>query len=640
MNKQNPILWEASGEYLEASLLWSFKKHVELKHAQKLSSYAELHEWSVKNYQAFWKELLVWSKVKFSGSPDTVYENKTQNFYGGVWFPSLELSYSENILSQLSATPLRSYYEKNELMVELSREELLGAIKVFQQYFISLGLKTGDRVAAFVGNNHLALVAMLAANSLGATWASCSPDFGEQGVLDRFYQVEPKFFLYDTQTVYGGKTFDLTEKAHNIEKALTEKFQIHAIPLRELWQKCQGVNAQYSDLTFKRVPFNSPLYILFSSGTTGTPKCIVHSTGGVLLQHIKELLLHSDIKANERFMYYTTTGWMMWNWMLSGLYAGAELYTLEGSPMVGEWSLWNFVNDHKIKAFGTSARFIAACRTKGMAPKIEVPRITFSTGSPLLPEDFDYYYSHIDPNKTSQLASISGGTDIVSCFMLGNPWSSVRRGEIQAAGLGMDVDAFDSQGKSLRNEDGELVCKTPFPSMPLGFLNDPENKKYADAYFNHFEGVWHHGDYITLTQEGGIEVHGRSDATLNPGGVRIGTAEIYRVVELDPQVADSLVVGKVLDGDEKVVLFLKLKEGALTDELKLRLKKELKLKASPRHVPDFIFEVNEIPYTLSGKKVELAVKKLLKGEAPKNLEALQDPAVLKSFEKFKTLIDN
>ncbi len=640
MNKQNPILWEASRDSLEASLLWGFKKHIELAYSQKFNSYAELHFWSVKNYESFWKELLFWSKLKFSGDTDIVYKNDTQNFYGGTWFPSLELSYSENILAQLSQTPVRSYYEKNELMVELSREELLGAVKVFQQYFISLGLQPRDRVAAFVGNNHLALVAMLAANSLGATWASCSPDFGEQGVLDRFYQVEPKFFLYDTQTVYGGKTFDLKEKAHNIEKALSEKFQLHSIPLRELWKQCQGVKADYSDLTFKRMPFNAALYILFSSGTTGTPKCIVHSTGGVLLQHVKELLLHSNIKPNERFMYYTTTGWMMWNWMLSGLYAGAELYTLEGSPLVGEWSLWNFVNDHKIKAFGTSARFIAACRSKGMLPQIELPRITFSTGSPLLPEDFDYYYTHIDPKKISQLASISGGTDIVSCFMLGNPWSPVRRGEIQAAGLGMNVDAFDSQGRSIRGEDGELVCKTPFPCMPVAFLNDPENKKYADAYFNHFEGVWHHGDYITLTPEGGIEVHGRSDATLNPGGVRIGTAEIYRVVELDPQVADSLVVGKAVEGDEKVVLFLKLKEGTLTDELKLRLKKELKLKASPRHVPDFIFEVQEIPYTLSGKKVELAVKKLLKGEAPQNLEALQNPAVLKSFEKFKTLIDN
>jgi len=640
MDKQNPILWEASRDSLEASLLWDFKKHLELKHDLKFNSYADIHSWSVQNYPSFWKDLLHWSKVKYSGNPDVVYQNQSHKFYGGAWFPALELNYAENILAQLSATPLRSYYEKSELMAELSRDELLGAIKVFQQYFISLGLQPGDRVAAFVGNNHLALVAMLAANSLGATWSSCSPDFGEQGVLDRFYQVEPKFFLYDTQTVYGGKTFDLTEKAHNIETALTGKFQLHAISLRELWQKCHGVKAEYSDLTFKRVPFNSPLYILFSSGTTGTPKCIVHSTGGVLLQHIKELLLHSNLKPNERFMYYTTTGWMMWNWMLSALYAGAELYTLEGSPMVGEWSLWDFVNDHEITAFGTSARFIAACRSKGMTPKIKVPRITFSTGSPLLPEDFDYYYTHIDPKKTSQLASISGGTDIVSCFMLGNPWSPVRRGEIQAAGLAMDVDAFDLHGKSIRGEDGELVCKTPFPCMPLGFLNDPENKKYADAYFNHFEGVWHHGDYITLTEEGGIEVHGRSDATLNPGGVRIGTAEIYRVVELDPQVADSLVVGKVIEGDEKVVLFLKLKDGGLTDDLKLRLKKELKLKASPRHVPDFIFEVDEIPYTLSGKKVELAVKKLLKGETPQNLEALQNPAVLKSFEKFLTLIDN
>lgn len=640
MNTENPVLWEASREYLEASLLWEFKKSIEKKHSLKFSSYAELHRWSVSNFEFFWKELFLWSELNYSGSVEKVFENATSNFYGGHWFPDVELSYAENILSRLTAMPLRAYYEKNEIIAELSREELLGAVLSFQKYFSEMGLQAGDRVAAFVGNNHLAIVAMLAANSLGATWSSCSPDFGEQGVLDRFYQVKPKFFLYDTQSVYGGKRFDLRDKAQNIEKALNKNSKVFSISLRELWEKNKGATAKLSELEFKRMPFSAPLYILFSSGTTGIPKCIVHSTGGVLLQHIKELLLHSNIKKDERFSYYTTTGWMMWNWMLTGLFAGAELYTLEGSPMVGDWSLWDFVHENKIKAFGTSARFIASCRSKGIVPKIDLPRITFSTGSPLLPEDFDYYYSVVDPQHKSQLASISGGTDIVSCFMLGNPWSPVRRGEIQAAGLGMDIDAVDSGGKSLRGEEGELVCKTPFPCMPLEFLNDSNHQKYAEAYFNRFAGAWHHGDFITLTDEGGVQVHGRSDTTLNPAGVRIGTAEIYRVVELDAQVADSLVVGKVIDGDEKVVLFLKLKEGQLTEELKARLKKELKLKASPRHVPDFIFEVEEIPYTLSGKKVELAVKKLLRGEAPQNLEALQNPAVLKSFEKFLTLIDN
>ncbi|MEZ4814477.1 MAG: acetoacetate--CoA ligase [Bdellovibrionota bacterium] len=640
---QNTVLWEASGEYLEASLLWGFKKHLEAKYSTQFKSYSELQKWSVDEFQSFWRELLGWSGIQYSGSSDLVYKNDSSKFYTGVWFPGLSLSYSENLLSRLSEVPLRAFYEKNELIAELTKDELLGAVLYFQVFFKQEGLQEGDHVAAFVGNNHLALVAMLAVNSLGGVWASCSPDFGEQGVLDRFIQVEPKFFLYDTQSVYGGKRFDLSEKVKNIQTALSEKLsskiKMQSFSLRDLWEKAKGQKAKLTDLSFKRVSFSAPLYILFSSGTTGVPKCIVHATGGVLLQHVKELLLHSNIQKGERFSYYTTTGWMMWNWMLSGLFAGAELYTLEGSPMVGDWSLWDFVNENKITAFGTSARFIAACRSKGMTPKIKLPRITFSTGSPLLPEDFDYYYSVIDPEKKSQLASISGGTDIVSCFMLGNPWSPVRRGEIQAAGLGMNIDSLDAHGKSLRGEDGELVCKTPFPSMPVGFLNDPENRRYEDAYFSRFPGIWHHGDFITLTQEGGVQIHGRSDATLNPGGVRIGTAEIYRVVELEPEVADSLVVGKVIDGDEKVVLFLKLKQGTLSDDLKLRIKKDLKTKASPRHVPDFIFEVAEIPYTLSGKKVEIAVKRLLKGEASQNLEALQNPLVLKSFEKFKALIE-
>ncbi len=647
MGTQNPILWKASGVDLEASFIWSFKQHLEKKFNLLFRDYSELHHWSVRYYQSFWRELLLWSGIKFEGLADVVLVDKVGKFYGGCWFPQVKLNYAENILSHLSEVPLKSFYEKNKVICELTKVELLGAVQLFQKQLLAKGFKSGDRVAAFVGNNQLAIISMLAVTSLGGVWASCSPDFGEQGVLDRFQQVNPQFYLYDEYTVYGGKEFDLREKSNSIAA------QLHTqnISLKEFWELyCaqKKPKALLPELRFEKLPFSAPLYILFSSGTTGTPKCIVHSAGGVLLQHVKELLLHSNLKKNERFFYYTTTGWMMWNWMLSGLYAGAELYTLEGAPMVGDWTLWDFVHENKIKAFGTSARFIAASRTKALSPQIEVPRITFSTGSPLLPEDFDYYYSviesQIDSPKKSQLASVSGGTDIVSCFMLGNPWIPVRRGEIQAAGLGMDIDAFDAERFSVRDEEGELVCKTPFPAMPLSFLKDPENKKFEEAYFKRFRGVWHHGDFVTITSEGGIIMHGRSDTTLNPGGVRIGTAEIYRVVEQDPQVADSLVVGKILDGDEKVVLFIKLKEGELkgelTDELKLRLKKTLREKASPRHVPDFIFAVEEIPYTLSGKKVELAVKKLLKGEAPTNTEALQNPGSLKLFERFKSLVEH
>ena len=638
---KNEIMWEASSEELEASSLWAFKNSLEKKYFIKFKSYNDLHSWSVKYYQGFWRDWLLASKITFSGNSDLIYTpNPLFPIYGGQWFPDLKLNYAENMLSHLADTPLRSFYEKNELIAELKKEEFVGAVKFFQEFFKEKGLRAGDVVAAFVGNNHLALISMLACASLGAVWTSCSPDFGEQGVLDRFQQVKAKFFLYDEQSVYGGKRIDLIPKVEKIQKAL--QIEDRSFSLRKIWesyQKAPHKTASIHEMIFERVPFMSPLYILFSSGTTGVPKCIVHSVGGVLLQHTKELLLHSNIKKGERFFYYTTTGWMMWNWMLSALFAGAELYTLEGSPLVDDWNLWTFVDQQKIKAFGTSARFIATCRMREMKPKISVLRITFSTGSPLLPEDFDYYYSAIDPERRSQLASISGGTDIVSCFMLGNPWKPVRRGEIQGAGLAMDIAAVDERRQVVVNQEGELVCRTPFPSMPIYFLNDSQHQKINEAYFDKYLGFWHHGDYVTFTSEGGVVVHGRSDTTLNPNGVRIGTAEIYRIVEQDSQVADSLVVGKEVAGNEKVILFLKLKEGDLTEALKGRLKVALKEKASPRHVPDYIFEVKEIPYTLSGKKVELAVKKLLRGEKPQNLEALQNPKVLADFEAFKGIVE-
>jgi acetoacetyl-CoA synthetase len=625
-------LWMPSKNQLEHSQMAIFGQ----KYGHE--GFDSLLTWSISNKNDFWLAWLSESGIIYSGKIDQVYQGPRQGCApGGKWFEGLTLNYAQNLMRKLPPVALVGLDESG-LRCEFSSKEVHQKVRALQLYLLDLGVRAGDRVAACVPHSIETVVCMLAVTSLGAVWSSCSPDFGEQAMVDRFAQIEPRLLIYTDTATYAGKTFSTREKIEALKIKLPR--MSHSFSLKD-FEKIVREFTDHAPVEFVKVPFSHPLFIMFSSGTTGVPKCIVHGTGGTLLQHSKELLLHCDLRQSEKILYFTTCGWMMWNWCVSALFAGATLYCFDGSPAhPNPDSLLKKVLSEKINVFGCSAKFLAAMRSQKIVldPQMVAEsalRMVLSTGSPLLPEDFDYFYAHFASNSHIQLCSISGGTDILSCFMLGNPLTPVNSGEIQGAGLGMDIRAFDSDGHDLIGEKGELVCANTFPSMPLGFWNDEGGKKYHSAYFEKFKNVWHHGDYITLNVSGGIVVHGRSDATLNPGGVRIGTAEIYRQVETLNFVADSLVVGHTLKGDERIVLFVKLKNGTLTQERIDEIKKQIKSKASPRHVPSFIFEIVEVPYTLSGKKVELAVKQILAGEKPQNTGALANPKSLEAFALFK-----
>ena len=602
-------------------------------------SYAELHAWSVERSEDFWHRVWDFCEVKGEKGARTLVDGSRMP--GAQWFPDGRLNFAENLLRRRDGADALVFWGEERIRRRLSFRELHDLVSRMAQALAAAGVGKGDRVAGYLPNLPEAAAAMLAAASLGAIWSSCSPDFGVQGVLDRFGQIEPKVLFCADGYLYGGKEFDCQEKVQAVLARLPSVQKCVVIDYLGRPATAGTALAEFlapfeaREIRFEPVAFNHPLYILYSSGTTGVPKCIVHGTGGTLLQHLKEHRLHSDVKEGDRLFYFTTLGWMMWNWLVSGLASGATLLLYDGSPFAaGGRVLFDLADAEGMTHFGTSAKFIDAAAKAGLEPRrthrLDKLRTILSTGSPLLPEGFDYVYQSVKADVC--LSSISGGTDIVSCFVLGNPVGPVWRGEIQAKGLGMAVDVFDENGRPLQGEKGELVCTRPFPSMPVGFWNDPDGSRYRAAYFEKFPNVWRHGDWSEITEHGGIVIYGRSDAVLNPGGVRIGTAEIYRQVEQLPEVLESLVIGQEWEGDVRVVLFVKLQDGvSLSQELVASIRKRIRENTTPRHVPAKILQVADIPRTKSGKIVELAVREVVHGRPVKNVEALANPEALEHF---------
>jgi acetoacetyl-CoA synthetase len=624
--------------------LTAFMRAVEARFRIAIPSYDDLHRFSIERPEDFW--LAVWDFCGVRGDRGARVAVDLDRMPGGRFFPDARLNFADNVLRRDDAETAIVFNGEGQRRRTLSFHELRLEVARFSGALRQRGIRSGDRIAGYVPNMPEAIVAALGAASIGAVWSSCSPDFGVQGVLDRFGQIEPRVLVGVDGYFYAGKTHDLRERFREVLGRLPGVEHAVVIPYAGLppaaperrltsWPAFVG-GGEAPALSFEPLPFDHPLYILYSSGTTGAPKCIVHGAGGTLLQHLKEHQLHCDIRRGDRVFYFTTCGWMMWNWLVTVLASEATALVYDGSPFHPNPAvLFDFAAETGMTLFGTSARFIDALAKSGYRPGESRPlaslRTMTSTGSPLVAESFDFVYDHV--KEDLHLASISGGTDIISCFVGGIPIAPVWRGEIQAPALGMDVQVFDDAGRPAPiGEKGELVCRRPFPSMPVGFWNDPDHRKYSQAYFERYPGVWHHGDYIAKTEHGGYVIYGRSDAVLNPGGVRIGTAEIYRQVEQLDEVVESLVVGQQWENDERVVLFVRLRDAlTLTPALEDRIRRHIREHATPRHVPARIVQVNEIPRTRSGKIVELAVRDVVHGRAVKNREALANPEALEQF---------
>ena len=618
-----------------------------------IQRYAPLWEFSVRQPERFWPLVWEFCGVRASGEFEPVLVDGDR-MPGAQWYPGVRLNFAENLLRHRNDRPAIMFRNEWGHVRELSHAQLYAEVARLSAALKQAGVGPGDRVAGYLPNMPETVIAMLAAASLGAIWSSTSPDFGVKGVVDRFGQIEPKVLFAVDAYPYGGKTHDCLGKLREVVDAIPtlervvvipysgQTLNLAGLPKAMAWPEFVG-EQEVEQIEFAQMPFAHPLYIMYSSGTTGVPKCIVHGAGGTLLQHLKELVLHTDLKHDDRIFYYTTCGWMMWNWLVSSLATGACVVLYDGSPFHPKGSvLWNLIDELDISIFGTSAKWLAAVEKVGIRPRethqLKSLKTILSTGSPLAPESFDYVYRDVKPNV--MLASISGGTDIVSCFALGNPLLPVYRGELQCRGLGLKVEAYGPDGRPVRGEPGELVCEAPFPSMPVGFWNDPDGAKYRAAYFERYPNVWAHGDFIEITPRGGVIIYGRSDATLNPGGVRIGTAEIYRQVEQIDEVLESIAVGQDWKGDERIVLFVRLREGLeLEDTLRERICQVIRANTTPRHVPARIEQVSDIPRTISGKITEVAVREVIHGRPVKNVDALANPEALDGFAALRETLE-
>jgi acetoacetyl-CoA synthetase len=645
-------MWHPSTERAEASQMNQFRLFVNKKYGMELDNYRDLYNWSVNEITYFWEAVWSFGNPVVSKDYQQVVDDDSK-MPGAKWFSGARLNFAENLLRRRdNHTAILSRGEGKDDR-KISYNELYSEVEKMAAALREAGVEQNDRVAGFLPNIPEAVVAMLGAASLGAVWSSSSPDFGIKGVLDRFRQIEPKVLFAADGYQYNGKRINSLDKLKDILTELPSVEKVVVVPFESENPDLSGINkgvlygeflpAKAPSLEFAQLPFDHPLYIMYSSGTTGLPKSIVHGAGGTLLQHMKELRFHGDISDRETVFYFTTCGWMMWNWLVSNLALGASIVLYDGSPFHPDPSaMWQMAEEFGITVFGTSAKFIAACKGYGLVPKerhnLSLIKTILSTGSPLVEESYDYVYTSI--KEDVQLSSITGGTDLISSFAGGNATLPVYRGEIQCRALGMKVESFDDSGKPLINLKGELVCTRAFPSMPVNFWNDPDGSKFHNAYFSDYPGVWTHGDYILINDHGGVIVFGRSDATLNPAGVRIGTAEIYRVVEAFPEIEDSLAVGQQWEGDERVILFVKMNEGEqFGEELKKKLMDAIRSGCSPRHVPAKTVPVPDIPYTINGKKVEIAVKKILHGSEALNKDALANPESLLFFSDLEVLRD-
>jgi len=637
-------MWQPTEEQINNSQMMDYMQLVNQKFGLSLKKYSQLYDWSIEKAEDFWGSFWEYSQI-IHHSPYSQVVDDLGKMPGAKWFDGATLNFTENLLRYRDDKIAIHFYGEDGTQSSLSYRELHDQVSRLARSMREMGIVKNDRVAGFMPNIPETIITMLATASIGAIWSSCSPDFGIKGVLDRFQQIEPKLIFAADGYLYNGKTIDCLSKLKkiltdlpSIKKTIIVPFtgdsNTNVIKNSMLWN--DFLHKDSGDIIFEQLPFDHPLYIMYSSGTTGLPKSIVHSAGGTLIQHLKELKLHTDLTQNDKIFYFTTCGWMMWNWLISSLAVGATIVLYDGSPLYPDGTaLLKMADDLGITVFGTSAKYIASLESAGIKPKqissFPKLRTILSTGSPLVEENFNFVYG--EWKEDVQLASISGGTDIISCFALGNPILPVRRGELQCRGLGMKVESYNEKGMSVRNEKGELVCTQAFPSMPIYFWNDSNGKKYQSAYFDVYPNIWHHGDYLEINDFGGVKIYGRSDTTLNPGGVRIGTAEIYQTVERFNEVEDSLVISQPWQNDERIILFLKMKDRiTLTNSLKTRVKKSIRESCTHRYVPAIIIAVEDIPYTINGKKVELAVKQVIQNIEVKNIDSLVNPSILDFYK--------